>query len=588
MRNATVLPTLSALAAFGLACGTAQPATSGGGGGGGACTSCHGNASLKPNFPQGSDTYLTYVTAAPPAPPAGRPDAVVGAHQAHVNPSPTASPPPLAGPLLCDNCHNPFPPPNSHVNAPADSPSIIVFGALAFGPANTTDGFNPGTPTWNGVNTSTGITTPTCSAVYCHGSFEWYGNGEGGLNVKGNQSNAPDWDGSNQAACGSCHALPPTNHIQSPHIVPGDATTCAGCHPSTVATNGTIIVDPQTGASAHVNGEIDEGAHPDPDWCVLSSTFGQNAGCAPSSASNPQGGDHMAQALNYTTSQGLTACLSCHSKGGVDFDTADGTPQSSCNACHADVLTGAATPNWQQNCVFCHGNQSLLTTWARPATSTDPSWANVAPPVPPLGGAATTALAVGAHQQHVGALNTLSQPIACWQCHPTYPGPDGMPVDLSHVNAAGPQVPLTGALATTGSVKGTWNSPTCSSTYCHGNFPPTGTGTGGNNATPNWTTVNGTYASCTSCHGSVTVGGVLTPAPNDGQHSFHLTVVGAACSDCHSGYSWDSSSPSTTQVNINLHVNGVRDAGGTTSITSWNPVTLQCTASCHSSNPQTW
>jgi len=571
MRNANVLTTLSALAVFGLAaCGDAQP-VSGGGGGGGSCTGCHGEASRKPSFPQGSADYQKYVTAAPPAAPSGRPSDVVGAHQAHVNPSPTASPLPLTGPLACNNCHNPFPPPGDHVNYPVDYPSVVVFGAIALAPAVSTDGQNPGTPKWNGVTTSAGIATPTCSSVYCHGSFQWFGNGEGGKDVFGNLTNTPNWDDTTGAfaACGSCHALPPTNHIVNSYIKAGDATTCAGCHPGTVAANGTIIVDPQTGASQHVNGEIDEGAHPDPNWPA------------------PTGHGYAAM----QAPGGLQYCTQCHNIPAPFESSIAGDPTSACNVCHASALAGAATTNWQQNCVFCHGAQSLVHSWTRPATTTDPLWAQVAPPVGPLGSSATTTLAVGAHQQHVGSLNALSQTFACWQCHPTYPTADGMPADVGHVNGLPTPVPLGGALATTGGVQGVWSAPTCSSTYCHGNFPatPQSVGgstaglTGGNNAQPKWNQVDGTFAQCTSCHGgSVTdATGHATAAPNDGQHAFHVGA-GFACSACHLGYTG-------TTVNVALHVNGVRDAGGTSQITSWNPTTLQCSATCHGSdNPKVW
>jgi len=560
MRTTTLLSTLLAATGFALAgCGTAQPASGGGGGGGGgACTGCHGTGNRPANM-GGTDPDQA---AAPPAPPPGQPTTVVGAHLAHVNPPASGS---LRGPLACNQCHYPVPQDASHATQ-QPPPVVVVFGpsSLAYGPSVTTDGWNPHASkvAWNGP------ATPTCSSVYCHGSFEFFGDGQNGANVVGNLTNAPDWTGSNQAECGSCHTLPPAGHIQNAFIgaAPASPKTCNGCHPSTVAPDGSIVVDVAAGASTHINGEINEGAHPDPNW--------------------PQPTVHGYAAVQEST--GLQYCTQCHTA----FGSPVGDSSSSCNACHGAALTGAKTPNWQQNCVFCHGDHSLLTSWARPATSTDPLWAQVAPPMGPLGESATSTLAVGAHQQHVGAANTLSLPIACWQCHPTFPTSDGMPGDVGHVNGQPASVPLQGALATNkGAVQGKWTEPTCSSTYCHGNFPPTDQGTGGNNASPKWNQVDGTYASCTSCHGTVkTLTNVLTPAPDDGQHSLHI-ALGKTCSDCHSGYSW---SPTTTPtVNLTLHVNGIRDAGGPgTSITTWVPSTLSCTASavsCHNATDiRTW
>jgi len=569
MRESRLLPILILFAALALACGNAQPAAQGGGGGGGTvCTACHGGQGPAA-FTSGTDPNLA---AAPPAPPPNKPQAVIGAHQAHVNPNPAASPPPLSFPRSCDECHHPVPTDSAHSAGGAAFPTVS-FNGIALGPSVTTDGANLSStpPVWNGVDSGTAITTPTCSAVYCHGSFRWFGDGASGADVKGNAF-APDWTmGSSQAACGTCHDLPPQGHIQNAFIGTSPSPmVCNGCHPGTVDASGNIIVDAQTGASKHINGEIDEGAHTDPNWYV---------------ATDPNGGDHGFQAVQ--AANGLQYCEQCHTGFTSPLFPAN-DPGTSCNDCHGNLLTGAATSNWQQNCVFCHGDKTQILTWAAPATTTiGPLWAAVAPPVGPLAETGTTTTAVGAHQQHVGALNVLSNPFACTECHTST-----LPTDVTHVNGQPVPVELTGLTATSGTVQGTWNlsPPTCSATYCHGNFY------GGNGASPTWTVVNGTSAQCTSCHGATLTGGGPSAAPNDGAHAFHVILVGAACSVCHpTGYSNSQSTPTTGTVVVPLHVNGVVDmnpaAGYSCGVVGCQPRGTTfgtCTNSCHSTPSPTW
>ncbi len=501
------------------------------------CSGCHGTPGRVGNLP-GTDTNLA---AAPPAAPPASPTAVVGAHQAHLNPASTGS---FSGPIACSECHV-VPTDLAHADNPPAQ--VVVFGALATAPVVPADGTNPGTPTWNSTDK---VTNTTCSNVYCHGSFSWNGNGQGGQNVIGNLANAPDWTLTNQAACGSCHALPPTNHIQSGFIVAGNAATCNGCHPGTVDAGGNILVDVATGQSLHVNGQIDEGAHTDPNWLTAT------------------GGDHTAAALNQ--SPPFQTCLACHAGFGAADPNNDAG--SSCNTCHAAALAGAATTNWQQNCVFCHGSKAALLTYTVADQTSDP-WI-IAPPTGARGETATTSLAVGAHQQHASATgNVLSTAFACSECHtPTLP-PDISQTD--HLSADG-SVPvlLAGALATHGGVQGTFTAPSCAATYCHGNYTFTfGTGTpavSGNNATPVWNQVDGTFAACTSCHGA---------PPNTGRHAFHITTVGLDCSACHNGVATGSgaSVPVTNGaiVGPSFHVNGsvnvILANGRTWDGTNWSP-----------------
>ncbi len=546
------LATLTALG-LGLAgCGDARPTqTTGGGGGGGVCTVCHGDAKRTGNLP-GTGANLA---AAPPVGTHGETlptQPAVGAHQAHLNPPATGS---LTGPLACANCHD-VPSDTAHAtNPPAQ---IVHFNLLA-----TTGG---AAPTWNSTDKTTNT---TCSSVYCHGNFTFG-------SVTGTTTNAPDWtQGSTQATCGSCHGLPPTGHVALSGTV--TAATCNGCHPGTVASDGTIIVNVTTGASLHVNGQVNEGAHSDPNWYVdpaINPSF------------TPVGGDHTTAALAYTApGTGVQGCLQCH----VNFGSPTGAASSSCNSCHASALARAVTTDWRQNCVFCHGDKTKLLSYAAADQTSDP-WI-IAPPVGTKGETLTTDLAVGAHQKHANpgtGYNVLSNAIACTECHPS-----PLPTDVAHVDGV-VDLPLAGPLATnptgTFTPSPTWTAPGCSATYCHGNYPQ-----GGNVTTPVWTQVDGSFAACTSCHGA---------PPNTGQHYFHIQSVYRNCANCHQGIATGSGSsvPVTNATIVPTgglpppqHVNGARDVvfggtyGGNPVTGTWTPAPTSsnaaagsCDVSCHS------
>jgi predicted CxxxxCH...CXXCH cytochrome family protein len=500
-------PVLAVLAAMALglaACGDARPVVGEVGGGGSLCTACHGTAGRTGTLP-GTDQNLA---AAPPVAPPGEPAAVVGAHQAHLNPTATGS---LRGPIACNECHV-VPSDAAHAtNPPAQ---IVQFGTLA-----RTGG---AAPTWNSTDK---ITNTTCSNVYCHGNFTFG-------TVTGTLANAPDWTGTSQAACGSCHGLPPTGHLALSGTP--TAATCNGCHAGTVDTTGAIIVNTATGTSLHVNGQSDVRAHTDPSWLTAN------------------GGNHTAAALSQSPPFG--SCLACHA--GFGAANPNDVAGSSCNACHASALAGAATTNWQQNCVFCHGDSSKIATW----TSADPAY-EIAPPRGALGEALTTEVAVGAHQKHVNPTsNVLSNAIACTECHSS-----PLPADIGHVDGV-IDLPLAGPLATnptgTFTPNPSWNAGTagCAATYCHGNYPQ-----GGNAATPVWTTVDGSSATCASCHGA---------PPDTGEHYFHVFTQSVNCSICHNNIATGSgaSAPITNGniVNKSLHVNGVRNVVFGVPAT-WNP-----------------
>jgi predicted CxxxxCH...CXXCH cytochrome family protein len=214
-----------------------------------------------------------------------------------------------------------------------------------------------------------------------------------------------------------------------------------------------------------------------------------------------------------------------------------------------------------------------------------------APPKPTWGN--TSVVAVGAHSRHVGT-NPVSAPIACVECHVT-------PVDAlaaSHVNGAATVVfagPVSGISG------GTWNypvngTPTCSSTFCHGDF------VGGKTTyAPNWTST--ASAACGSCHNARPLG-YLHKRHQDSDYTYAgipwWPLAGGSgwvtCQDCHLGIASSTTRILGLQLTVvngsgpPLHVNGVKDVvfrnGGT-----WDPQPYQGTCSnmaCHPGEVKQW
>ena len=156
---------------------------------GGTCTSCHGNSNIS-QFPlDAAPPYDTLGNSATSAPG-------VGAHQIHLVNTDLRS-----SPIACTECHV-VPGDTTHSTEPLN----LTWGLLAS--ACITTNCTPG-PSFN-------TATLQCTN-YCHGSNL----GAGGSNTN------PQWnkvDGT-QAACGTCHGLPPppsTGHVQ--------LNGCGFCH----------------------------------------------------------------------------------------------------------------------------------------------------------------------------------------------------------------------------------------------------------------------------------------------------------------------------------------------------------------------
>ena len=170
------------------------------------CTACHGS-----------------VNPAPPTDLAGNTDpmlAGVGAHQIHLAGSETSRAVP------CSDCHQ-VPEgalDSGHMDTPAPAEVVFSGAAVAHGAL----------PVYSGG---------ACQNTACHGAVFPDGHASGGTNV------APVWtivDGS-QAACGSCHSLPPP----APHPIQSLNPVCSACHEN-IAPDNLSFVRPDL----HVDGVV--------------------------------------------------------------------------------------------------------------------------------------------------------------------------------------------------------------------------------------------------------------------------------------------------------------------------------------------
>jgi predicted CxxxxCH...CXXCH cytochrome family protein len=130
----------------------------------------------------------------------------VGAHDAHLHPEADFGEPVLTTPIACAECHT-VPRTVTDPGHLEDAPTDLQFGALA-----RTGGAEP-------VYEDQG-----CSASYCHGNFPG-----------GNRANVLRWVGgpANQAACGTCHGLPPQSGRHPEHVgvvFGGQPVNCNTCH----------------------------------------------------------------------------------------------------------------------------------------------------------------------------------------------------------------------------------------------------------------------------------------------------------------------------------------------------------------------
>lgn len=321
---------------------------------------------------------------------------------------------------------------------------------------------------------------------------------------------APGCDGarklesSQNAACTSCHGAPPPPFVAGGTTHPA-STDCYLCHSTTVEPGGGLVA-----GGTHQDGTVDFTAH-----------------------ALPFVAQHTEPALSD-----IGACAACH---GADY--AGGIAGSSCTACHETQLGFA---DWQTNCTFCHGTRTP--GWTAPLYL-------AAPPQPVRGVETPPDPRVGAHQKHLGNGSTISDGVACTECH-------ALPTGLAHLDGAA--TIAFGPLATQGGLVPGYTGGTCSSTYCHGSGL-----VGGAAPSPSWT---GTVA-CGDCHGSPpSTGGHVVP-----QHAAQ------PCSRCHVDVATNTGPPGIidSPAAKALHVNGAKDVGLSVSGT-WDGGAKTCSSvGCH-------
>ncbi len=196
-----------------------------------ACNTCHGKF---------SEREIIVSSWAPPKSIDG--DSVttsrgVGAHQNHLATNT------IGLTVKCAECHSV--PNQTFVSGHLDSnlpAEVIMNDTLAR--LITANGLLVPNPTYQTTNS-------TCSNIYCHGNWrlrrvnstaQW---GYADSIMVGANRSVVWTGGSNEAACGTCHANPPTGHIAA------TLSTCGNCHTGIVNSGG-LIID----KFKHINGKI--------------------------------------------------------------------------------------------------------------------------------------------------------------------------------------------------------------------------------------------------------------------------------------------------------------------------------------------
>ncbi len=155
------------------------------------CDGCHGSAaSPAPPTDLSGNQFTTAIG--------------VGAHQAHLNSSF------LRGPIACSTCHT-VPQTVTDPGHLAPSPAVVLSDVA-----------------WN-------RSTQQC-ATWCHGGL------------------SPVWTTTGGATCGSCHGIPPQDHLLF-QPVPTTIQSCSACHGKTIAPDGSFIF--VNGVTTHMNGVPD-------------------------------------------------------------------------------------------------------------------------------------------------------------------------------------------------------------------------------------------------------------------------------------------------------------------------------------------
>lgn len=508
------------------------------------CAACHGDS-------RRSGSAL--LRAAPPRDLLGSQDPSypgVGAHDVHLRASATH------GPVACAECHVVPQHTDSPGHADDAGPAEVVFGRVA-----RSGGL---TPVYDPI-------ARRCADSHCHGA------------ARAVWTEPRD----SEAACGTCHGLPPA----APHP---SSTLCSTCHGDVIDENRRFkqpelhvdgVVQLRAESCTQCHGRGDDPAPPaDTRGFTSSTAIGVGA--------------HAAHLSGGSASRAL-ACSECHRVpvAADDFSHADGLPaeveltgiaqtakreptwqrqSATCvdSWCHAPgEQRGGASPAWTSaaalgcvdchglpppsphpqisDCSACHGNVVAPddATLLEPERHVD-GVVDVAfdegctschggdGPAPPraLNGETTTAApGVGAHRAHLAG-SGRARAVTCRECHLV---PERV-LDAGHVDSFAPaEVAFSGVSVAFGATP-RYVAGSCSNTACHGgSFPVRGHDSGGTLTTPSWTVVDGSQAACGTCHG--------LPPPRP--HPYYSED----CGRCHENVSLDGK----TFLRPELHIDGI-------------------------------
>jgi len=246
--------------------------------------------------------------------------------------------------------------------------------------------------------------------------------------------------------------------------------------------------------------------------------------------------------------------------GKASFTVSNTYTPSTCNSttCHGANSSAWGTYTNQSTCTTCHGvNLTTAAAYTADPKTAAPGYNGVG--VDTAGLSAATGAKVGAHDTHLRGLNTISNPVACTECH-------------SNVNATSTAFPghMSGAVNVnfgTLAASGTGTAPsyssvtgTCSNTYCHYGRTTYAAPATANGAVVwnNTAYLGGTITDCQKCHAS--------PPSTTGSHTGVTNIN--QCNGCH-----DHVTTAGTFSDPTKHINGVVDQQGCSGCHGWPPTT---------------
>jgi predicted CxxxxCH...CXXCH cytochrome family protein len=403
------------------------------------------------------------------------------------------------------------------------------------------------------VSTVSGYGYTNCTS-YCHSGGSGTANhADWNIDVSistiygGSYSQVP-WNtpGGGYGNCSStyCHSTAQSQTGGSPPVYAtitwGTTVTCASCHKN--------MDTDSTAPGSHV--QHAQGVLPLPNYgCSICHSGYTETTVAVST--------HVNNSINLSFSSLATGTT--YSQG-ASHAPANGYGNCTTSNCH-----GGTSPTWGSNttnhqCTKCHGLAWATTSWTaadlyRAAPGAWRTGVDTSGQIGTINDNVSVDPQVGAHDAHLRAMSTISNPIACRECHL-------VPVnanDGGHIDTALPAELTWGSLAkkNTGATPPEWatTTRTCSNIYCHsGTFFTNAWSTPGQVTNPTWTTggylnnASWTTWNCTNrCHGY----------PPGGTHP-----TGTNCYSCHGANYGFVNTMNSGFTTLSMHMDGISQGGG--------------------------